>query len=39
VAFDYDPDKDDNAAAFIWYLAPGRKRITSVKKAYPQTQP
>jgi len=39
VAFDYEPGKDDKAAAFIWYLAPGRKRITSLKKAFPQTKP
>ncbi len=39
VAFDYDPGKDGKAAAFIWYLAPGRKRITSPRKAFPQTQP
>ncbi|HBA73077.1 MAG: hypothetical protein A2X82_17230 [Geobacteraceae bacterium GWC2_55_20] len=40
VAFDYDPDKEDGKpAAFISYLAPGRKRITSPRKAFPKSQP
>lgn len=40
VVFDYDPGKEDGKpAAFICYLAPGRKRITSPRKAFPQTQP
>lgn len=36
VALDLDPDKSDNPAGFLWYLAPGRKCITSFKKAFPQ---
>jgi phosphohistidine phosphatase SixA len=29
---------DDNKiiACFLWYLAPGKKRVTSFKKAFPQ---
>ncbi|MDD2734314.1 MAG: phosphohistidine phosphatase SixA [Desulfuromonadaceae bacterium] len=26
----------DKPACFLWYLAPGKKRVTSVKKAFPQ---
>jgi phosphohistidine phosphatase len=36
VALVLDPDKDDTPAGFLWYLAPGRKRVTSFKKAFPQ---
>lgn len=35
-AFALDPGKDDKPAEFLWYLAPGKKWITSVKKAFPQ---
>jgi len=33
-----DPDTDGKPASFLWYLAPGKKRITSVKKAFPQSR-
>jgi phosphohistidine phosphatase len=36
VAVEFDPDKDDKPACFLWYLVPGKKRITSLKKAFPQ---
>jgi phosphohistidine phosphatase len=36
VALKLDPDKDDTPAGFLWYLAPGKKRVTSFKKAFPQ---
>ena len=36
VALALDPDKDDTPAGFLWYLAPGRKRVMSLKKAFPQ---
>lgn len=36
VALEFDPDKVDKPAGFLWYLAPGRKRITSFKKAFTQ---
>ncbi len=36
VALELDPDKDDKPAAFLWYLVPGKKCITSFKKAFPQ---
>ena len=39
IALEFDPDKDDKAAGFLWYLAPGKKRISSFKKAFPQKQP
>ena len=35
VALKYNPDQDDKPAGFICYLVPGRKRITSLKKAFP----
>lgn len=37
VALKLDPDAKGEPAAFLWYLAPGSKRITSLKKAFPQT--
>lgn len=30
------PDSEDKPASFIWYLEPGKKRILSFKKAFPQ---
>lgn len=36
VALKFDHDKDDKAAGFAWYLLPGKKRIMSLKKAFPQ---
>jgi phosphohistidine phosphatase len=39
VALDLDPEKDDMPAAFLWYLVPGKKWITSFKKAFPQKTP
>jgi phosphohistidine phosphatase len=35
VALKLDPDVQNKPAAFLWYLAPGRKRTTSLKKAFP----
>jgi phosphohistidine phosphatase len=34
VALDFDPGKGGKPAGFLWYLAPGRKRTTSFKKAF-----
>jgi phosphohistidine phosphatase len=34
IALDFDPDKD-KPADFLWYLAPGKKLATSLKKAFP----
>jgi phosphohistidine phosphatase len=31
-----DPDTDGKPAGFLWYMAPGKKRTTSFKKAFPQ---
>jgi len=39
VALELDPKKGDNPAAFLWYLVPGKKWITSFKKAFPQKTP
>ena len=39
VALEFDPDKDDKPADFLWYLTPGKKRITSFKKAFFKKQP
>lgn len=36
VTLKLDPDADDKPARFLWYLAPGKSRITSFKKAFPQ---
>ena len=35
VALKLDPAHDDRPAGFLWYLAPGKKRITSLRKAFP----
>jgi len=39
VALEFDPETDDKPAGFLWYLAPGKKCITSCKKAFPQKKP
>lgn len=39
VALKFDPDNDDKPAVFLWYLIPGKKRTTSLKKAFAQKQP
>lgn len=39
VALEVEPDKSDKPAGFLWYLVPGKKRITSFKKAFPRTTP
>lgn len=36
VALEYDPDKAEKPASFLWYLTPGKSRTTSFKKAFPQ---
>ena len=36
VTLKLDPDTDDRPASFLWYLAPGKRRTTSFKKAFPQ---
>ena len=36
VALELNLKKDDKPAGFLWYLVPGKKRITSFKKAFPQ---
>ena len=36
VALKVDPEKRDRSADFLWCLAPGKKRTTSFKKAFPQ---
>lgn len=37
VTLKLNPDTHDKPAAFLWYLAPGKKRTTSFKKAFPQS--
>jgi len=39
VTLKLDPDTADKPASFLCYLAPGKKRITSFIKAFPQNQP
>jgi phosphohistidine phosphatase len=34
VALELDPEKEDKPAAFLWYLTPGNKCVTSLKKAF-----
>ncbi len=36
VALEYDPAKQGKPAVFLWYLLPGKKRVTSLKKAFPR---
>jgi phosphohistidine phosphatase len=36
VGLKLDPDSDDKPANFLWYLAPGKNRVTAFKKAFPQ---
>ncbi len=36
VALEFDPDKNGKPAGFLWYLTPGKKRVMSLKKAFPQ---
>jgi phosphohistidine phosphatase len=36
VALDFDPERKDKPASFLWYMAPGKKRTISFKKAFPQ---
>lgn len=36
VALELDPGTPDKPADFLWYLTPGKKRITSFKKAFSQ---
>jgi len=35
VALKFDQDADDKPAAFLWYVAPGKKKITAFKRAFP----
>lgn len=36
VTLKLDPNSDDKPAGFLWYLVPGKKRVLSFKKAFPQ---
>jgi phosphohistidine phosphatase len=36
VALKLNPVSDDKPASFLWNLSPGKKRVTSFKKAFPQ---
>lgn len=36
VTLKLDPDNKERPASFLWYLAPGKKRTTSFKKAFSQ---
>ena len=36
VTLKLDPGTDNKPASFLWYLVPGKNRITSFKKAFPQ---
>jgi len=35
VALKLNPASEDKPASFLWYLSPGKKRVTSFKKAFP----
>jgi phosphohistidine phosphatase len=39
VALELRLEKEDKPAGFLWYLAPGKKCVTSFKKAFPQQKP
>ena len=39
VTLKLDPDTEGKPASFLWYLAPGKKRVTSFKKAFPKSIP
>ena len=36
VALELDPVKHETPAQFLWYIAPGKKRVTSFNKAFLQ---
>jgi phosphohistidine phosphatase len=36
VALDFDPERKDKSAGFLWYMTPGKNRVTAFKKAFPQ---
>lgn len=36
VTLQLNTDTEDKPASFLWYLVPGKKRITTFKKAFPQ---
>jgi phosphohistidine phosphatase len=38
VALELDPKKDNKPARFLWYLIPGKKCISSLKKAFIQKE-
>ncbi len=37
VALEFNPDKDDKPARFLWHLVPGKKPVMSLKKVFPRT--
>jgi phosphohistidine phosphatase len=39
VTLKLDPHTEGKPASFLWYLAPGKKRVTSFKKAFPKSIP
>lgn len=39
VALELDQNSSKKPATFLWYLVPGKKRITSFKKAFPKLKP
>jgi phosphohistidine phosphatase len=39
VALELRLEKEDKPAEFLWYLAPGKKCVTSFKNAFPQQKP
>jgi phosphohistidine phosphatase len=38
VALELDLENEDKPAGFIWYLVPGKKIVTSFKKAFPKVK-
>ena len=36
VALEFERDSDGKQARFVWYLAPGKKPVMSLKKAFPK---
>lgn len=38
VALEIDPGKEGKPAGFLWYLAPGKKKVTSIDRGFPRNK-
>jgi len=39
IALELEQHSSKKPAAFLWYLVPGKKRISSYKRAFPKLKP